>query len=164
MLHDAELDAFLLELLVHVERRREVQLVDHDVAAALRQVQAHDDDVLAVGGVGGVGDLVGGGADQLAVALLQVLLLVGAEVDAAGAGAVQAIGDALFDAARGEGAERMHRGGVHVGLERDRRKVGADRGREDGAGPRGLGRGERPSVPKRRARLRLPGTRGDRAS
>ena len=91
VLHDAELHAFLLELLVHVERRREMQLVDHDVAAAPRQVHPHDDDVLAVGGAGGVGDLVGGGADQLAVALLQILLLVGAEVDAPRAGAVQPV-------------------------------------------------------------------------
>ena len=60
VLDDAELDAFLLELLVHVERGREVQLVDDDVAAfCFAQVQAHHDDVLAVGGVGGVGDLVG---------------------------------------------------------------------------------------------------------
>ena len=144
VLDDAELDAFLLDLLVHVERRREVQLVDHDVAAAARQVHPHDDDVLAVGGVGGVGDLVGGGADQLPVALLQVLLLVGAEVDASRARAVKAVGHGLFDAARGEGAERVHRGGVHVGLERDRREVGANRGGEDGAGPGGLGAGEEP--------------------
>ena len=34
MLDDAELEAFLLELLVHVERGREVQFVENDVAAA----------------------------------------------------------------------------------------------------------------------------------
>ncbi len=48
VLHNPELHAFLLELLVHVERRGEVQLVDHDVAAAPRQVHPHHDDVLAV--------------------------------------------------------------------------------------------------------------------
>ena len=60
-----------------------------------------------------------------------------------GPGAVEAVGHALLDAARGEGAERVHRGGVHVGLERDGGKVGAHRRGEDRAfGNRGLRGGE----------------------
>ena len=83
VLDDAQLDALLLELLVEIERAGEVQLVDDDVALLLRQVHPHDDDVLAVGGARGEGDLGGRGVDQLAEALLQVGLAVVVEVGAA---------------------------------------------------------------------------------
>ena len=72
-----------------------MQLVDDDVALLLRQVQPHHDDVLAVGGARGEGDLGRRGVDHLAEAHLQVGLAIGVEVGAARAGAVQAVGHAF---------------------------------------------------------------------
>ena len=167
VLDDAQLDALLLELLVHVEGGREVQLVDDDVALLLRQVHAHHDDVLAVGGAGGEGDLARAGADQRAEALLQVGLAVVVEIGAAGAGAVQPERHALLDRLGGEAAERMHRARVQIGLERGGREVLAHRRREHSAGVRrgsrlgeaGEGRTCRPRCRARtRTRQELPTT------
>ena len=81
MLDDAELQPFGLERFVHVQRRLEVQLVKDDVAALLRQVHPHDDDVLAVRRVLDEGNFVGSlRADQLREAPLQIDLLIVVEV------------------------------------------------------------------------------------
>ena len=127
MLDDAELDAFLLELLVHVERSREVQLVDHDVAPTLREVEAHHDDVFAVRGARGERDLFGRRADQLPEALLEIVLLVGSEVAPIFTRTSQAVRQRLFDGARGERPQRVDGRGVQVGFLQREWEVGAHR-------------------------------------
>ncbi len=97
------------------------------------QVEAHHDDVLAVGGARGEGDLARGGVDERAEALLQIGLPVVAEVDAAGPGPMQAVLQPLGDRTRREAAHGMERRRVHVGLDRGQRKLVAHRRREDGA-------------------------------
>ncbi len=125
-----------------------MQLVDDDVPALAGEIQPHDDDVLAVGRVGGERNLACRRVDELAVALLQVLLLRAAEVLAPLTRPVQAIGDAAFDGSRGEASERMHGGRVEIGLVGDDRKIGAHRSGEDRAGAHcllGEDRSRRPS-------------------
>jgi len=116
MLHDAQLETFGLERLVHVKRCLEMQLVEHDIPAAPGQIHAHDDDVLAVGRVLDKRDLVGFRTDELSEATLEVVLLFGAEVAAPLSGPFQTKRDVVRERPRSGQAHRMDCRGIQVDL------------------------------------------------
>ncbi len=108
-----------------------MELVEDDVAAALGQVHAHDDDVLAVRCVLDERNLGRLGANKRREPLLQIGELRLAEIRASFAGPLRPERRVLVERFRAREAHRMDRRRVQVRLRRRDGKIGAHRRRKN---------------------------------